>query len=262
MGDVSARGFEALRLSIWGAWRLFGPEAAYAICCNSIPLDQARARTGLLPEGVIWHDATHELPGFLRARLDTHLAEGAAWKFAPLRFFPDRYELALDNDCILWAMPEAIQRWLTDGDAETCVVAEDVVAYFGQFADFCGPEPRNGGIRGLPPGFDLEAALCRILDEHPVQLTSELDEQGLQTAAISRSGRSLVVTVEEVTICSPFPPHLPYLGRCGAHFCGLNAKQLPWSLEGRPAVEYIEEHWLRLRGTVYEKVMPPHGVAR
>jgi hypothetical protein len=257
IGDVSERGFEALRLSIWGAWQLFGPDAAYAVCFNSIPLDHARARTGPLPEGVIWHDATGEMPSLLTAHFDPGLAEGAGWKFAPLRFFPDRYELSLDNDCILWAMPEAVQRWLTETDTPRCVVAEDVLAYFGQFAAVCGPEPRNGGIRGLPPAFDLEAALRQILTEHPVLLTSELDEQGLQTAALSRFGTPLVVTIDEVTICSPFPPHLPYLGRCGAHFCSLNAKHLPWSLEGRPAVDYIKDHWLRLRDAVYERVSLP-----
>jgi hypothetical protein len=123
------------------------------------------------------------------------------------------------------------------------------VALYGQWADLCGPEPRNGGLRGLPPGFDLETALRAILAERPVRLTSELDEQGLQMAALAQLVPR-VVTVEEVTICSPFPPHLPYLGQCGAHFCGLNVKALPWSLDGRPATDYIQEHWLRLREAV------------
>ncbi len=34
------------------------------------------------------------------------------WKLVPLRLFPDAYELALDNDCILWEMPEGLRRWL------------------------------------------------------------------------------------------------------------------------------------------------------
>ena len=125
--DVSERGFEALRFSIWGAWRLFGPQAAYVVCYNSLPLNQARALTGPVPEGIVWHDASHDLPGFLQAHMDSGLAEGAGWKFAPLRFFPDRYELALDNDCILWAMPAALRHWLEAGDPHLGVVAEDVV---------------------------------------------------------------------------------------------------------------------------------------
>jgi hypothetical protein len=156
LGDVSERGFEALRLSIWGAWRLFGPEAKYAVCVNTIALDRARGKTGDLPEGVLWNDATREIPRFLKSHFDEGMAEGVGWKFAPLRFFPDRFELSLDNDCTLWGVPAAIRDWLEEADPKWCVAAENVLACFGQFASLCGPEPRNGGIRGLPPGFDLE----------------------------------------------------------------------------------------------------------
>ncbi|HEU4754098.1 MAG TPA: hypothetical protein VFU47_13390 [Armatimonadota bacterium] len=256
IGDVSERGFEALRLSAWGAWRVFGPEAAYAVCVNSLPLERARELAGELPPGVVWHEATAQVPEFLKAHCDEAMAEGVAWKFAPLRFFPDRFELSLDNDCIFWEAPPAIRRWLEEGDPVRCVAAEDVLACFGQFAELCGPEPRNAGIRGLPPGFDFEATLRTILQRHPVVLSSELDEQGLQTAALRWHAEPRIVTVEEVSICSPFPPHLPHLGRCGAHFVGLNARQLPWSLEGRPASDYIREHWDRHRESLYERVRP------
>jgi hypothetical protein len=92
-----------------------------------------------------------------------------------------------------------------------------------------------------------------------VTLRSELDEQGLQVAALSRDCRPHAVSIEEVTICSPFAPHLPHLGRCGAHFVGLNVKESRWQLEdGRPAVEAIRAHWSRHREAVYDHV----GLAR
>jgi hypothetical protein len=257
IGDVSDFGFEALRLAIWGAWRLFGPDATYAVCVNSVPVQDARARAGELPQGILWHDANNDIPAFIREHLDPGKAEGAGWKFAPVRLYPEHFELSFDNDCILWEMPAAIHEWLERGDARACVTAEDVRPCFGQFEAFCGPEARNGGIRGLPPGFDLEGALKDLLRRNPVTLSSELDEQGLQIAALSYADRTLVVRLDEVSICSPFPPHLPNLGRCGAHFVGLNARSLPWELEGRPAVEYIREHWLRHWDNVYERVAPP-----
>ena len=65
--------------------------------------------------------------------------------------------LSLDNDCILWEAPPAIRQWVEEDDPTRCVAAEDVLACFGQFAPLCGPEPRNGGIRGLPPAFSLIA---------------------------------------------------------------------------------------------------------
>jgi hypothetical protein len=69
-----------------------------------------------------------------------------------------------------------------------------------------------------------------------------LDEQGLQGAALSRAHLHLV-TLDEVSICSPFPMHQQVMGRCGAHFVGLNQKTLPWQLEGRGAHEVIHERW-------------------
>jgi hypothetical protein len=258
IGNVSRLGFEALRLSIWGAWKILGPAASFVVCVNSLPLDQVRVLTGDIPKEVIWHKSTaNELPAFLLDHLDTGMSEGVSWKFAPVRAFPRRYELSLDNDCILWEMPTAIRRWLETTDTQTCILAEDVRACFGQFASLCRPEPRNSGIRGLPPGFDLEGALRQVLEMQPVALTSELDEQGLQTAAVSLAKQPLVVTIEEVTICSPFPPHIPYLGRCGAHFVGLNVKQLPWELDGRPATEYTRDNWCHHRTELYERVGVP-----
>ena len=57
-----------------------------------------------------------------------------------------------------------------------------------------------------------------------------------------------VVTVDEVSICSPFPPHRPGLGSCGAHFVGLNAHRLSWTLpDGRNACEETRAHFLRWR---------------
>jgi len=267
IGDVSDRGFEALRLSVWGARRVFGPRAAYAVCCNTLPLAAVRAKAGTLPEGVEWHAAGGEVPAWIRPHLDAGMAEGVAWKFVPLRLFPERYELALDNDCILWDLPEAIRRWREPGAPRCCVMAEDVRPAFGQFAPLCGPEPRNSGIRGLPPGFDLEAALREAVERassllgRPVLLTSELDEQGLQAAALALQGPVLAVRTEEVTICSPFWPHQPELGRCGAHFVGLNARHIAWNYYDRPADDWMRDHWARHLETLHARTGAPRSDA-
>lgn len=42
IGDASGRGYEALRLAIWGAFRLLGPDAEYVVCVNRIAPDEAR----------------------------------------------------------------------------------------------------------------------------------------------------------------------------------------------------------------------------
>lgn len=253
IGDVSHHGFEALRFSIWGARKVFGPAATYVVCVNTVPLERARELIGEIPDDVHLYGVSGQLRPFLRERLDATMAEGVGWKFLPLRLFPNAYCLALDNDCILWEMPGAIRAWL-DEEPGRCLIAEDVRPCFGKFADMCGAAPRNSGIRGLPPGFDLEKALRGVLDEKPGLLASELDEQGLQVAAVSRESAPHVVSVEDVAISSPFPPHLPGLGRCGAHFVGLNAKRPGWEHEGKPAEQWIREHWERHREEVGRRV--------
>lgn len=255
IGDVSPEGFEALRLAVWGAHRVFGPEAAYTVCVNSLPLPEARARAGDLPEGVEWLEASGKLPEWVLPHCDlSDMVEGKAWKFDPLRVYPDRWEISFDNDCILWEMPESVRRWLEEGDRERCLIAADVKEAHGVFAPWAGEEPKNSGIRGIPPGFDFEGQMRALLEENPVVMRSELDEQGLQVAAASRARPPVIVSLEEVAVTSPFPPHLPDLGRSGAHFVGLNEKSLPWDYYGRPATECIREHWRKHREELYERV--------
>jgi hypothetical protein len=143
---------------------------------------------------------------------------------------------------------------LEAGDPERCLVAADVTPSYGAFARWAGEEAKNAGIRGIPPRFDFQGELQALLREHPVVMTSELDEQGLQVAAASRRAPPVLVTLDEVSICSPFPPHLPHPGRCGAHFVGLNDRWLPWEYHGRPATACVREHWRTHREALYEKV--------
>lgn len=243
VGDVSALGFEALRLSIRGAARAFGLDVPMAVVVNSIQVEEARQRTGPVPGQVDWLPAC-DAPDFLRPFLDRQMAEGVAWKLAPLRVFPDRFELALDNDCILWDIPEAVKAWRLE-KTPRCLIAADVAPAFGAFAEVTRPEPRNTGIRGMPPGYDLGAALAEVLGKHPFPLHSELDEQGLQAVAFDLGRPAHIVSTEDVTICSPFWPQQPYLGRVGAHFVGLNARTLPWTYYGRPASECVAENWAK-----------------
>jgi hypothetical protein len=245
IGDVSRWGFEALQMSVRSACALFGDQAEYAVCVNSIPVSKARVQTGPLPRCVRWLDAGGRVPAWLAGHLAPNMAEGVAWKFAPVRLFPESFEIALDNDVILWRLPRAMREWLEAGDG--CLLAADVQRCLGQFSERCNAGAINSGIRGVPPGFDLEGALRSCLDG--VVLRSELDEQGLQAAALSR-GKLYIVSSQDVSICSPFPAHQHRLGECGVHFVGLNAKHMPWTLNSRWAHEVIHEEFARLRPAV------------
>ncbi len=265
VGDASSRGWESLRLSIHCARKLLGADARYAVFVNSLPVAEARQRTGTLPDGVEWHQQTaSDIPTWLAPHLDPEMAEGVGWKLIPPQCFPDRHELALDNDCILFAMPEAVRLFL-ESDRAT-LLAEDVERCLGRFDALAPPGMFNSGIRGLPPGYPLAAMLAAALREQAHMLgqapllRSELDEQGLQAVALQLQERSLVVSRKEVSICSPFWPRQPELGTCGAHFVGLNPRHLPWNYYDRSADHVRREHWDRLRPLLYKKAgldLPP-----
>jgi hypothetical protein len=259
VGKVSAAGFEALRLAVWSAWHLFGEAAEYVICVNTIPVDCARAKTGDLPRAVQWHDVSDETPAWMKEYIDPEMAQGVAWKFAPVRVFPERYEISFDNDVILWEVPRAMESWLGCGDSQACLLAEDVERCLGQFSNMGDSRAVNSGIRGLPPGYNLDQRLREVLTAQNVILFSELDEQGLQAVALSQSQLFLVST-EDVSICSPFPMHQHAFGKCGVHFVGLNADWLPWSLNGRWAHEAVQEQWSNraeeLHARVWRRTLP------
>ncbi|MBW0000680.1 MAG: hypothetical protein JO015_16400 [Verrucomicrobia bacterium] len=251
IGDASSAGRQALRLSILGAWGIFGSDAAYVVCVNSCDVETMRRSLGELPDEVAWIQVAGMNPRFLPF-CDKSLSEGTSWKFSPVRCFPDRYELALDNDCILWRCPPAVRAWLAR-PAEV-LLAADVIPANGVFHDLTGPVALNSGIRRFPARFDYEGQLIDMLRTSGRILRRELDEQGLQIATLTRSGHCHTVPLDEVTICSPFPPHVSHLGSCGAHFVGLNVRHLPWEFHGRPALECRLEHWQTLLPEVERRV--------
>jgi hypothetical protein len=195
------------------------------------------------------------MPSLLRAHVDTALCEGTGWKFAPLRIDEERYELALDNDCILWKLPDAVRHWLASERGG--VLAQDVSRCLGSFDAICPPGAYNSGIRGLAPELNWEAALESTLAEarsrsgEQLQLLTELDEQGLQSAAMFRCGPLYLVSTREVSICSPFWPRSAEFGTCGAHFVGMNARHTAWNYYDRPADLWLDEHWARSRPLLY-----------
>lgn len=258
IGNVRPRGFEMLRLSIACAFRLFGSDTRYVVCANSIPVEDARARTGEIPAEVEWRAVTRgDIPAGLSRYLGEDLIGGMGWKLIPLRIEAARPELALDNDCIVWQLPGGMRQWLEGGAG--ALLAQDVRRCLGSFDAVCRPGAFNAGIRGLSAGQDLGELLiaaaedARQAADGVLDLTGEIEEQGWQAAAVSRLEPLFLVGTDEVSLCSPFWPLSPEPGTCGAHFVGMNAWHLPWNYYDRPADEWLTEHWQRHRPLLYER---------
>jgi hypothetical protein len=155
-------------------------------------------------------------------------------------------------------MPDSMRRWLKDGTS--LLIAEDVEAHYGNFEPICGPEPRNAGIRGYPPGFDLESRVRALVARCGFAPTHDCDEQGLQAAVVS-SEKHRVVSLDEVSICGFFRPHRLELGSCGAHFVGVNSHRLPWEWEGRSGEQYVHGFWDSRRDEVAQRVAAAEAAA-
>jgi hypothetical protein len=113
LGRPGDAGFECLRLSIWGAWSLLGPDCRYIVCCAGSNPSEALQRTGRLPDFINFTDVAPRATG--------------------------RYEILLDNECILWNLPPSLMNWIDQGHPTRRLLGQ------------------NPGFQVLPPGFHPEA---------------------------------------------------------------------------------------------------------
>lgn len=243
IGEVNPFGFEALRLSVWGAHRAFGSTASYAICVNTMPVAAARALTGSLPAAVRFHPVTRaQTSPALERHLDGTLADGAGWAVTPPRMFPEAFEIAIDNELVAWAMPPSLRAWLDAADPGRCLLAA------GADGEPCT------ALYGMPPGLDLDAALAAVLAEGPGILPTRAAVHALLVTAASRGGPPAVVPLEEVSACSPFPPGTGELGTAGARFLRLNDRAAAFGPGGDAAERATRRLFLRHRDALYRKV--------
>jgi hypothetical protein len=191
IGDVLPYGIEALRLSVWGAYRSFGASARYVIGVHGIAPSHARAVTlvmaGSLPDVITWERVDlSRLPRWLRG---TGLSPRLAPRFAPVLVdapVDDRAELRLDRRCVLFALPPTLAAWLDDPNPRACAL----------LADQDG-EP-SAALRGAGRGFDLEEALREALRQTPRPLRSREDAERLEVDALSLLEPPRLVSAREI----------------------------------------------------------------
>lgn len=186
IGDVLPYGVEALRLSIWGAYRCFGRSARYAVCVHDVPLARARAVASPLPGVVDWHavDAA-ALPRWLLRR---DVSPRAVYRFAPVLVDPTRAELLLDRRCVMFATPPSVAAWLEGPNPRATVVLDADDGTHGL------------AMRGAGVGFDLEEALREALRESPHPLRTREDAEQLELAALGLLEPPREVAAREVAI--------------------------------------------------------------
>ena len=149
---------------------------------------------------------------------------GVAWKLYPPRLASDRHELVVDNDVVLNERLPQIDAFLS---RDCTLLLCETSRTYGRFsshvpAGLCV----NSGLYGMPPGFDLGAAVSGYLGdgwernafgEHAESFT--FDEQGLVAMALSGHGDCEFVPHTYVTNCET-----ELVPGKGHHFIGLNRR--------------------------------------
>jgi hypothetical protein len=185
VGDASPRTVEALERSIASVHSEFDGAARIAICVHSVAVEAVREQLrSPAARRATWLDVERDLPVFVRRRVDASMAEGLAWRFAPLRIFGECCEVVLDAACELAPLAAGLWRWATSPGQRRCVVA-------------AAPAPPGPGvalaIRGVPTSFDLEGALEAALARAPELLASRGDAVALELATVACGAPPIVL---------------------------------------------------------------------
>ncbi len=133
--------------------------ARYAVPVNTVLSARQSSKRAKIPGEVQWINSNELVPRWLRSHTNAEMAEGVAWKLAPVRICPTLYELSLDNDVVLWEIPRVVGQWLMSPTRDVCLLAADLRPALGQFAHVCNDRSLNSDVPGLPPDFDMETML-------------------------------------------------------------------------------------------------------
>lgn len=146
------------------------------------------------------------------------LTKNSFWKYYPKRHDIKKYELILDNDVILWDIPETITEWLNSNGL--LINTDWNGSYYGIYDKDIPPKTKlNAGIIGYPPDFDF------VLPEYSELLDYFHSEQGFIVKTFFESKRDLFILTDNEIFQSNSnklnnPPDVVKTFK-GGHFCGL-----------------------------------------
>ncbi len=213
LGPGSAAGQLVLIRSISLLRGLFGNSVDYIVCHNQLAQSQL---SFLQDTGVFLFDQEHA-----RFSLPFEPAN-VAWKLYPPRLRPASHELFIDNDILLWQIPQPIHDFLL---TDAVVYTHGLFRAYGGFAESVPVHANiNTGIFGVPPLFDLGKYLVSLMEASSSQLwLDRFDEQGMVSSILALHPRQLEISLDDVSICHDGARPA---ARCGHHFVSINSGDL------------------------------------
>lgn len=204
-----------------GSWG--GAAFSYAWQSLNVSIDLMRK---LFPDATFHVNWQGQFNGPPRPGVQYHKQNGADYepasmgKLDPKRFDINDYELWLDNDHLMWAIPQAVTDWLASPDG---VLMWNINrGYYGSFSARC-PLGGTSGFFGLPPNSPDWPPY-----EHPVPKGGNCDQEEMGYVATylgQFEHKFWVYEGKEFTLYSPgsegWPAQLEW-GTCGIHLSGIN----------------------------------------
>lgn len=206
VGPVKRAGINCLRRSVTKFAELY-PEFTRVICFNQMD--------GTLFDGWPAHLMSQQQFKniYQQEPLDGYQVH---WKLFPPRLANMRHEIAIDNDILIERRIPEIDAFL---QSDKPLVYEGRHRLFGMFDDRVKPGLQiNSGIYGVPPFFDLNCRIKKLL-EAPWQ--GKFDEQGAIAASLTE-GDFIMISQKQLPIVEQTESLTDSPERCGYHFVGLN----------------------------------------
>lgn len=232
---LSLQAWDMLECSIKFAQKLF-PKAEFMVFHNNLTIMDQSNLNRIEELGVFHEDMTNKAPL-------GNLKKNSFWKYYPLRVDSNKYELLLDNDIVLWEVPNALQQWL-DSSNGLLINTDWNGAFYGDY-EHLSPQTHffNAGILGFPPEFTF--SLPDYSSLHDLFHT----EQGFIVKTFLEAGQPLFILNKEEMYQSNNSDSEKYQKVnitelfSGGHFCGCTyAHYNHWDKY------YKEEIWLRYYG--------------
>ena len=219
--ELSSQALDMLDMSIkFGKmiFNRFDKNISYNICYNNLSENiysklQKISYTNRVP--II--NVSNKLP----ENLINKQQKNSWWKYAPPRIDINSYEIIMDNDLILWNIPNTLKKAINN--SALVVLTDGAGTYYGEYTDEVLRKDSNlklnAGLLGLPPRY--------VIDPNEVNNRSHKDffhsEQGFTALKfVSYKGEKYQIPLNEIQQINvnQIEPRKLIKNYDGAHFCG------------------------------------------
>jgi hypothetical protein len=218
IGDVSDYGFLCLEKSVELMKRLLGSKCNYAICHNNLNENQLKK----LPNVDILINSKFYLNIYPVnvPKEKKYNNSSMFWKLYPARIRKECHEIIIDNDILIYKLPEKIIKFLNSN--HVILTESHTRSYSGILKEIIPYGFNiNSGIIGLPPNYDFENDIKETIKNHKIKWEDHTSEQTLVAYILSKKNCE-IINKKEIYINFDCHKEKIILGTCGVHMCGLN----------------------------------------